>query len=135
MNDSKCFQGNLTDIENFIKDKENIDDCLSEFTACNLWGKFCLNMDKIETYLIKKDLFFQWKSARGRQRTEGAIFKCGIENATYDIVGCTLKVADKVNISEEMGYIAFGEIYEECICCGNNCYLGIEDRGNLPILC
>ena len=40
-----------------------------------------------------------------------------------------LKVADRVNMSEDYP-IAFGEIYEECVCCGNNCYLGLEDRGN-----
>ena len=88
----------------------------------------------IRLNISKTDLFFQWKSARGKQRTEGAIFKCGIGNATDDIVGCTLKVADRNNISEDYP-IAFGEIYEECVCCDNNCYLGIEDRGNLPILC
>ena len=83
----------------------------------------------------KRDLFFHWKSARGRRRTEGAIFKCGIGNATDDIVGCSLKRADRVNILEDKFNIsedypiAFGEIYEECVCCGNNCYLGLEDRG------
>ena len=83
----------------------------------------------------KRDLFFHWKSAKGRRRTEGAIFKCGIGNATDDIVGCTLKGADRVNILEDKFNIsedypiAFGEIYEECVCCGNNCYLGLEDRG------
>ena len=52
VNNSKCQKENIsdivvaiqgkiksTDIETFIEHKENIDDCLSEFTLCNMWGK------------------------------------------------------------------------------------------------
>ena len=41
VNARKCFQGkiNSTDIETFVENEKKIDDCLSEFTICNMWGK------------------------------------------------------------------------------------------------
>ena len=41
VNANKCIQGkiNSTDIETFVENEKKIDDCLSEFTICNMWGK------------------------------------------------------------------------------------------------